>query len=641
MLTDPLAVLAVAALTAAATTASSPRWALAVLLVALPFAAHHPSTAQSVLLVVLTAVFEVIYLLRTRPSVAATLARIGDQPLLLLGALFVVAAFLSLSSLPLASIWQQWAAASGPAPSAQHLASLALDWLLLNEERREFSITAAFLTLEGFVLALIVWRETRASSAMAVRMAAAITLGMVVAVVLGLLEAYAGVGLQALRREAAGSVAVRPGTLQSVAGNPGWFSQYLVYALPYAIVFLAGTSAFPLRVAALATATGVTAFALLTAFQRGGWVTGAVVLAYVAGIAINLRPSGTGAGGTMRRALVRTAALAAMLVVVISAGFALWTRQVAPGSTFDATAYLARLKSITSGDRMPYLIAGLEIGAIHPVLGGGHESFAYRYASYFRRAGGPFHRSDVRLPVPSSAHSVYLQAFSGTGAIGACLIVGIFATAALTAYRARMVADIDRGRRTAMAAACGSLLGMAVYGLVQEVFYVHALRLLFFVGVGLTAGVGADLVRWPSGVKRGLWLALAAAFAAHLTYEYVWPGPDRLLRSGEPTGLYDEDPNVKGMRWSTDRATWPVPAGATRFLLRVRSFAPYAQDVEIRGCRGVAATLHVADHEWHALEGMLDGCGAGEHLRLEVTPTWSPRGESRTLGIIVSDVRLE
>ena len=43
---------------------------------------------------------------------------------------------------------------------------------------------------------------------------------------------------------------------------------------------------------------------------------------------------------------------------------------------------------------------------------------------------------------------------------------------------------------------------------------------------------------------------MAAAFAGHLVYEYLTPGPDRLLRSGEPTGLYAEDarPAFKGMR---------------------------------------------------------------------------------------------
>ncbi len=63
-----------------------------------------------------------------------------------------------------------------------------MNWLLLTEARREFAITSAALTFQAFVLALIVWREARASSAMAERMAAAIVAGMIVSIGLGLLE---------------------------------------------------------------------------------------------------------------------------------------------------------------------------------------------------------------------------------------------------------------------------------------------------------------------------------------------------------------------------------------------------------------------------------------------------------------------
>ena len=224
--------LAVASLLIAAISWSSPRWTLALLLAALPFATHHPSTAQTVLLVVLTAVFQTFYVLRTRPSPRSSWRAIATQPLLLLSSLFVAAALLSLSTLPLASIAHEHAQLFGQAQSAREFAVLALNWLLLSEGHREFPINAAALTLEGFVLALIVWREARASRVMAVRMAAAVVVGTTVSIGLGLLEVGGGVSLQPLRREDVGSVVLRAGTLQSVAGNPGWFSQYLVYALP-------------------------------------------------------------------------------------------------------------------------------------------------------------------------------------------------------------------------------------------------------------------------------------------------------------------------------------------------------------------------------------------------------------------------
>ena len=274
---DPLAVLAAAALVVAVVAAAAPRWALMLLLAALPFALHHPSTAPTVLLVVLTGVFEVVYAVRTRPSPRRAWHAVATQPLLLLCALFVVAAWLSLSSLPLASIWREHAQAWSHVGSPRDAFNLVLTWLLFNEGRREFALTSVALTLQGFVMALIVWRESRASSVMPVRLAAAIVVGMTVSIVLGMLEAFGGLSLRALRGDGAGSVALRPGTMQSLAGNPGWLSQDLVYALPYALVLLAGASAARFGVIALAVLSGLTAFALVVIFQRGGWVAGLVV----------------------------------------------------------------------------------------------------------------------------------------------------------------------------------------------------------------------------------------------------------------------------------------------------------------------------------------------------------------------------
>jgi hypothetical protein len=115
------------------------------------------------------------------------------------------------------------------------------------------------------------------------------------------------------------------------------------------------------------------------------------------------------------------------------------------------------------------------------------------------------------------------------------------------------------------------------------------------------------------------------------------------LSADEPTGLYAEDTQVqyRGMQWSADEAAWPVPPGASRYAMRIRSFAPYPQDVEIVSCDGARATTHLADHNWHEIAGALTGCAAGDHLRLHVTPTWSAPGDWRSLGVVTSGVRLE
>jgi hypothetical protein len=633
---DPTALVATAMLVAALSW-SRPRWLMALLLAALPFFTHHPSSFPTALLIVLLTVLEVAYVIRLRPSWPRTWEAISSQPLLVLGALFACAACLSLSSLPLAGIWREHAAGAGPWTAWPRL---LLDWILLTEVRREFPITSAVLVLQAYLLALIVWRESRASSRTAVLFASAVTFGTVVFVALGLLEAFGVLSLDTWRGSA--SVYFREGTLQSASGNPGWFSQYLVYALPYALVLLSGASAPGLRMVWLGGAIGLMVFALLVSWQRGGWVFGAVAVCYLLGAAVLLRSRApTARDGRAGHRAWRTMALAGIVSLLIVGAFSLWTARARPGGTvFDTGAYLTRLKSIADADRLSYVRAGTMIAALHPVLGGGHESFAYRYRMYFEAPGGPFHRSPIRVPDAASAHNLFVQTLAGTGAVGLALLVGIFVVAMWTAVRTLRARETDQPRRAVLLAAFGSLLGIAGYGLVQEVFYVHALRILFFVGVGLVAGVATEGVPWPARASRWLWSALLIAFVAHLGYEYVWPGPDRLVRSADPTGLYAEEQGSR-LQWSTDWATWPVPTGATSFTLRVRSVAPYPQAVTIAPCGGAQRRVQLPDHDWHSIGGALEGCGPGDRLQLRVTPAWRPPGDARLLGVMTADVRFE
>ena len=346
-------------------------------------------------------------MLRARPSVVTAFRRIADQPLLLLCALFVVSAFLSLSSLPLESIWRQWAAAAGTNPSATHLASLALDWLLLNEERREYSVTAAFLALEGFVLALIVWRESRASSAVAVRLAAAIGWhGR---------DGRPGFPRGVRRLEFAGFAPRRVRLGRPPCGHVGVGVRKSGMVLAIRGVCAAMHPRAPCQPVgggchrAFALVTSVTALALLASFRRGGWVAGTFVLVYIAVVALYLLAGGVGAFGRDEAMVVRLAVSAVALAVVVSAGFALWTARVTPsGTAFDAAAYVAASSRSRAATASPMSSPDWRSG-LSTRCWAAAASFAYRYASYFVRAGGPFYRTDVRVPVPSSAHGVYLR----------------------------------------------------------------------------------------------------------------------------------------------------------------------------------------------------------------------------------------
>ena len=544
-------------------------------------------------------------------------------------------AFLSLSSLPLLGIFRQHQAVLAYGVGGdwrQYLAGL----LTLPEVTREYSIVAAFLTLQAFVLAAIVARETRRTAESPLLPAAAIACGLAVFVTLGLAEVFAGVSLEALRGTAA--VFARSGTLQATAGNPGWFAEFMVYALPYGLVLLAGEGRSLWRLISLTLFAGAVSVGIVLGYQRGGWVAGLVVLLYlVAAVALVLRGSGT-AAPPMRSLVVRLLGGLALLAVVAVAASYLWLGRAGahagPGSV-DRAAFAARLASIADADRIVYWRAAAMVGGLHPILGGGAESFAYRYRAYFLQPGGVYHASPVRVPDASSAHSLYGQVFSGMGVAGLLVLLALLGRAALGTARAVRDPRHAGPARVVLLAAFGSLVGMAAYGLVQEVFYVHALRLLFFVNVGLLAGTIPARTGTSPGTRHLAAAALAAVLFAHLVYENSTPGPRRLVAEGEATGFYQQehDPAGKPYRWSTEWAALPVPAGATTYSVELRSVAPFPQQVEITAC-GKEQEVTLSDQAWRRVTGPAN-CGAGL-VEIEVVPAWRPPAEERLLGVMVS-----
>ncbi len=636
-MTASLPVLTASACALAALTWWRPVWALGGLLAALPLLIHRTSTGPGAWLAALVLVVELTYALRERPGWTSTRQAVGREPLLLLAVLFAVAALASLSSLPLVSIWREYVAALQDTALA-HWTDLPVAWAGHGEGRREFPITSAALTAEAVALMLIVWREARRSSSHARLFARALVAGTTVSVALGLLELAHLVNLDALRGTV--GVFVRPGTMQSTAGNPGWFTQYVAYALPYGLVLLEGRAAVPTRRARLAAFVALMLLALVLGYQRGGWITGVAVTLWTA---LAARAITSGAAG--RAAATRPRLWPALAAAVVVAGLAVAVASRVPASPAGDGAptladYATRLSSIASGDRLPYQRAGVMLWQLHPVLGGGHESFAYRYHRYFESPGGPYETSPHRVPDASSAHSLYMQTLAGTGAVGLLILLALFAVAGWTTWRAMHSPALAADRRAVLLGACGSLLAIALYGLVQEVFYVHALRLLCFVGLGLVAGSTAGLARWPPRTARALSGLLAAAFAFHLAYEYAWADPGRLL-GDSPMGLYDEErvSETDAIRWTADEAAWPVPAGASTLRLEVRSLAPFPQELRLEACRQVTR-LTLADHDWHLVTTPLTGCGRRDHVRMQVVPPWRPAVDGRLLGVMTSGVTL-
>lgn len=604
-------------------TAWRPAFALAIVLGCLPLTPRHPSTAVSAALAALVWVFLATYAAR-RPLRFSALSSVSRQPILVLAIAFCAAAVASLASMPLGDLTAEYLAAI----STESVTAAA--WRLevaarVFEYEREFSFASTAHTVQAVALMLVVFRESHRDLILAKRFGYAIAAGATVAAVLGLAEFAGTIELSRFR----GSFAVfaRPGSVQSTAGNPGWFTEAMVFALPYGLLVL-GASA--LRRSLFLGFVGLTLTALALGFQRGGWVAGAVVTAWL------LR------GAWRLDAIGRSSGRAGLLVALGAVAVSFTALVVAPGQPRGEGLLDVgkRVRAIASADRWPYWQAAGLIWMKHPILGGGHESFAYRYRRYFDTPGGVFESSAVRVPMATSAHSVYMQTLSGTGIVGLALLVAWLGTAVVTAWQLDS-AQTDRDRRVLALAAGGSLLGVAVYGVVQEVFYVPALRLLCYASLGLVAATGASVRSWPR--RRARWLAAAVAGAAltHAAYEYALADPERLF-SPETYGLWPEERDADGeqIHGTHEIVAIAAPEGAHRLTLDVRAAAPFVQRLQITACEAERDVV-LEDPGWRALDVPLENCRPGQHVRMTVRPAWRRSPDGRLSGVVVRRIRFD
>ena len=270
---------------------------------------------------------------------------------------------------------------------------------------------------------------------------------------------------------------------------------------------------------------------------------------------------------------------------------------------------------------------------LHPILGGGSESFALRYTQQFLMPTGWYDDSPSKLD-PTSAHNVYLQTFAGKGVVGLGLLAAMCLCGVWACVRVLLRSDGKDRLRLHLATVGGtSIVGFLVYGLVQEVFYVHALQVLFFFSLGFVAAATQGVLTWPAAARKTLWTALVTVFVIHVGYEYVYPGPSRLVRPPvAPEGVSWQEPDENGVvfQWTSSRAVFPVPRGATMFVCRVRRLAPFKQVITVLVKDIPVVTYTLEDHEWHRFRFVVPASRERDQYR-KWRSAWLRRG-SRAAG---------
>jgi len=465
---------------------------LLLILAVLPWAVHHPATHRTLVLAGVVAALQLAYL--TRSVVDRRRGhepRDGSSAVMRATGIWAAAGLLSLFNLP----WTSMLAIAEEyrmAVPGRTWWDIFLDSWRVPDNLAYFSVVAAIYTVQAGLLAWIVWREVCRSSFVGVQIAVAQVMGLCVALGFGLAEA-AGADVASLR--GTDLVHFGVGSIQSLAGNRGWFSQYITYAMPYCVILLV---LLPVAVARMTvTIAGAAALvSLVLAFQRGGWVVGLLVLAGVAVATI----TGPLERASQARQIVRRAA-ATLLVLAFLAGLTgLAVRTLVPQmddpggphvleDRLSLAGYISRIQGVDFfGGREKYWPVAWELWKMHPLIGSGIEGFAYQYAAEVEAPTGRLHGQLDPVSLATSSHNIYLQTAVGTGALGLLALLGMFGLGLRAMVRTVTGEAVSADRRMVALAAGGSLLAIMVYGMVQEVTYIHALRLMLCCAIGLLAG---------------------------------------------------------------------------------------------------------------------------------------------------------
>ena len=553
-----------------------PRFTAVGLLMLLPLFGNKPATTQLVYLLLVQSalmigiaarlLFDRLFLID--PPSEAEHSNENPAALLFLGMLYVLVSILSLSSVDLVAVIQSGAAHLFTSDPRVWMAGFH-GFLKQDEAALSYPVLSVFLTIHAATFALQLVELGRKSEKFALQLSVGVLCGVLLAIVTGLLDYYGVLSLAWLRdldpTANPGGVQFR---LQSFFGHSGWFAEYLTLAVPFVLVLLALRIPYLPRVAAVLVVLLLGEWALILTFQRGGWVSYPVTLCAVWGAIYVGRRLELGERDVLKalRSSMIKVAISLPLTVALSFLVIMALSKMdadAPTRSAGLGAYVERFQDIQkTSDRTEFMYAGWLIGSLHPFLGAGSESFCSAFEREFMSPQGHFF-GQIDLPLHGSAHNVYFQTFAGKGVAGVAILLVILVQLMLPSARA-VLTDGDRSFADRLVLLCGACFAAAflVYGMVQEIFYVQVLQLLFFSVLGAVSLVPGAHRALPRSLELTFFRFVGFMFFGHLLWEWrllgVPIGPER---PPQGYGCFAEEVDNEGrrFRWCTPRALQALP----------------------------------------------------------------------------------
>jgi O-antigen ligase len=451
-----------------------------------------------------------------------TFGGVMGNPIVFFVLIYVVIAVLSLSSLPLASVFLELG-------SFSYFGSLQL--IQAGEDAVYYPILNVAFQLQLLFLFLMLVNYAEHWGRWYRIFILAVFSGVVLSVLAGVLDYYGATDLRFLRPL---DPNVNPGDkqfrLQSFFGHSGWYAQYLTLAIPSILVLLTFGASRKLLIVAIVIGLIIVEYVLILTFQRGGWISYPfTVLVIWFSIYVLTHPlEGIHFFQNLKKSAIKIL-ISVPITIVLSLTFISVLNQ-----TETTSKYVERAEAIANAqDRTRYFPVSLNLASIHPIFGGGSESFAYRFKEQYLDPQGQFRQERNYIgSYYGSAHNVYLQTLTGKGYVGLLsllLLLGVM-VAYVGVYFKRGFVDSASGNPISVEQRIILMIGLcftaafAIYGNVQEIFYIPGLNVLLFLFFGVVAAkVPAPFVI-TAGFRRATYAFVGIAAFAHLYWEYVDPG---------------------------------------------------------------------------------------------------------------------
>ncbi|NPA94734.1 MAG: O-antigen ligase family protein, partial [Thermodesulfobacteria bacterium] len=275
--------------------------------------------------------------------------------------------------------------------------------------------------------------------------------------------------------------------LHSVAGNPGWFAQYLIGSLPFIFLLIPKNKGLFLKLAIVTVVFLFCGAALLLTASRTSWLLFPVVAVagylYLFFFGSGTNPNRFKGKKSLRTGLFMAAFLWAVGLCVIGAFFVIIQSGPVkgPAGSVTRTQYiLHRLENIvTPGERIKVWRESLVLGSESPVFGMGYEGYKWHQRVMSSIPGSRFARSRQTINNWDTPHSFFLQLFISNG------IVGVIVWFLLIFYVLYLIFRDAWFHKSTLSMMCFvSILQYLLYGLTQSLQYIPLIWFVFFLQIG-------------------------------------------------------------------------------------------------------------------------------------------------------------